>query len=209
MQPYPQPDEVIDALGDKVVAALSAAVLGAKEDLAAYRSAMPHFVADQSPRGLANWIHDRVWARVVAELDDVDQVSFVDAGPTREIYVRADFKIRLKRHSPTGVIRSYPTQSALDFIAQDDDLFSLLGIRTLNLTAGYEWDQSDRTMGDPVLSLRDGSFDEVIWMTTLPISGAAADGTITPISPINDGPTAPIIEAPNYDDAQNEGTNDA
>jgi len=209
MERYPLSDEVIDALGDKVVAALGAAVIGAKADLAEYRLGMPHFVADHSGRGLANWIHDRIWARIVAELDGVESVSFVDSGPLRELYVGMDFRLRFKRHSPTGAIRSYPTLGALDFITQEPDLFSLLGIHTLNLSAGYEWDELARTMGDPVLSLRDGSFEEVIWMTTLPAAGGTAGGTITPISPVTDGPTAPIIEVPSYDAAEYEGTNDA
>jgi len=205
MKRYPEPDEVIEALGDKVVAALSAAILGAKDDLAEYRQGMPHFVADHSPRGLANWIHDRIWARIVAELDGVESVSFVDSGPLRELYVNADFRLRFKRHSPTGAIRSYPTVGALDFITQEPDLLSLIGIRTLNLTAGYEWDDLARTMGEPVLSLRDGSFEDVLWMSTLP----AAGGTITPIKPVTDGPTPPVIEAPRHDSEENQGTDDA
>lgn len=209
MDRYPLPDEVIEALGDKVVEALSTAILGAREDLTDYRRLAPHFVADHSPRGLANWIHDRIWAWIVAELDDVEHISFVDSGPTREIYVRADFRFRIKRHSLTGAIRSYPTQSALDFITQEPDLFSLLGIHTLNLTAGYEWDELARTMGDPVLSLRDGSFEDVIWMTTLPAAGESGGATVAPITPIGDGPTAPVIEAPRYDHAEEEGSNDA
>jgi len=209
MERYPEPDEVIEALGDKVVAALTAAILGARADLAEYRRAMPHFVADHSSRGLANWIHDRIWARIVTELDDVDGVSFVDSGPLRELYVNADFRLRFKRHSPTGAIRSYPTVGALDFITQEPDLLTLIGIRTLNLTAGYEWDDLARVMGDPVLSLRDGSFDEVIWMSTLPVAGGAAGGTISPIKPTTDGPTPPVIEAPRYDSEEHEGTDDA
>lgn len=209
MDRYPELDEVIESLGDKVVAALSAAVLGAKSDLAEYRLGMPHFVADHSSRGLANWIHDRIWARIVSELDGVDGVSFVDAGPLRELYVNADFRLRFKRHSPTGAIRSYPTIGALDFITQEPDLLSLIGIRTLNLTAGYEWDELSRTMGDPVLSLRDGSFENVIWMSTLPAAGGAAGGTITPITPVTDGPSAPVIEATRYDADENKGANDS
>lgn len=191
------------------MAALSAAVLGAREDLGEYRRVTPHFVADHSPRGLANWIHDRIWARGVAELDGVEHVSFVDAGPTREIFVRADFRFRIKRHSLTGAIRSYPTQAALDFVTQETDLFSLLGIHTLNLTAGYEWDELARTMGDPVLSLRDGSFENVIWMTILPTVGSAGGTNVAPITPVGDGPTTPVIDAPRYDHTDDEGTNDA
>ena len=154
---YPSPDEVLNALGDKVVAGLTEAVDGAREDLRLYRASHPSFVADSSERGLANWIHDRMWARATP-LGDIDRVALVDSGATREIHLGNEFRIRLKRHSHSGAIRSYPTDAALEFIGQDQpDLYSLLGIRTLNLTAGYDWDDLTRSIGESVLSLRNGS----------------------------------------------------
>lgn len=205
MERYPGPDEVLEALGDKVVGAISAAVAGAREDLATYRAVFPDFVADQSARGLLNWIHDRMWARAKASLDDVADVAFVDCGPTHDIWVGNGFRLRLKRHSSTGAIRAYPTQSALAFISQEPDLLSLIGTVTLNLTAGYEWDELSRTMGEAVISLRDGSFEDVIWMTTLPAESGGA--SITPIVPTGDGPTTPVIEVPRYDTTESEGSN--
>jgi hypothetical protein len=208
---YPSPDQVLENLGDKVVDGLGTAITGARDDLAEYRAAVPHFVADHSSRGLAGWIHDRMWARAIGLLEDVDDISFVDSEPTREIYVRADYRIRMKRHSRTGAIRSYPTQGALAFINQEPDLLSLLGITTLNITVGYEWDDLTRSMGDPVMSLRDGSFDDVIWMVGLPFTADGGTGTIAPIVPTvpdGTGPATPSIDVPRYDTTSREGTQD-
>lgn len=98
--------------------------------------------------------------------------------------------------------------SALDFITQPPDLLSLIGVRTLNLTAGYEWDDLSRSMGGAVLSLRDGSFEEVIWMVDLPAAAAAADATVEPILPPIDGPGTPIVDLYQDVDAEDEGTTD-
>ncbi|MFT4164190.1 MAG: hypothetical protein QM650_03000 [Microlunatus sp.] len=208
MDRYPTPDEVLANLGDKATEALSGAVVGAREDLAVYRAALPQFVAEHSGRGLANWIHDRMWARVVAALEGVDGVVCLDSGPNREIAVRMDFRIRLKRHSSTGAIRNYPTANALDFITQEPDLLTLLGIMTLNISVGYEWDEMTRSMGNAVISLRDGSFEDVIWMVDLP-AAPAAGGAITPIVPTDDGPVAPVVEATRIDSEEREGTSDS
>lgn len=115
-----------------------------------------------------------------------------------------DFHIRLKRHSPGGAIRSYPTQSALDFITQSPDLFTGIGVTTVKLCLGYEWDGVERRIGSPVMSLRDGSFDTSIWMVDLPRRGSGG-GTVTPIMPSGDGPPAPVIELPRIGIENNEG----
>lgn len=209
MDRYPTPDEVLAALGDKIVAGLGRAVAGARQDLAEYRAARPDFVADHSCRGLANWIHDRMWAHAVGALDGIPNLSCVDSGPSRDIYVGMEFHIRLKRHSPTGAIRNYPTATALAFITQEPDLLTLLGIRTLNICVGYEWDDLLRSMGAAVISLRDGSFDEVIWMTNLPEESVAGDGIVTPIVPTGDGPAAPVIDVPRVDRQSQEGTSES
>jgi len=209
MYRYPTPDEVLGSVGDKVVASLSMAVASARQDLADYRAALPHFVADHSGRGLANWIHDRMWAHAAVALDGIDNLACVDSGPSRDIYIGLGFHIRLKRHSSTGAIRNFPTATALDFITQEPDLLTLLGITTLNISAGYEWDDLTRSMGNAVISLRDGSFDNVIWMVDLPAPSAAGGSIVTPIVPTGDGPSAPVIEVPHIDGQEHEGTSDS
>lgn len=192
------PDEIFDLLGDKVILALGDAVEGAREDYRLYRTTFPGFAATDAARVRFGWIHDRIWNRVKNDLDDRPEVSFVDQDPTHDMWVGSEFRFRFKRHSLTGAIRAYPTAAALDFIAQGVDLF---GVSTVNLTAGYEWLPDVQEMGDPVLSLRDGSFDEVLWMVNLPTTGTLSGGIVAPIIPPTDGPTAPIIDVPSLDNA--------
>lgn len=196
------PEQVFAELGDKTVQGLSSVVLGAAADLAEYRRTLPSAVSRASNRGLANWIHDAMRARARAEFDEIAEVSFAEHEPHFDAYVasaeRTLFRIRFKRHSPTGRIASYRTQGALDFATQPDDLLSLVGMKTVHLCVGYEWDAGTRSMGDPVMTLRDGSFEDVVWMIDLPAAPAAGLGTVltpvTPIVPTIEGPALPAIE---------------
>lgn len=195
------PDEVFDRLGDKIVLGLGDAVADARQDLATYRGSLPEFAATDSPRGRFNWIHDRMWSRAKERLEGVPDVVFVEKGPLHDMWVRTEFRFRFKQHSLLGAVRSYPTTAALQFIAQDPDLF---GQSTTNLIAGYEWLSDVQEMGDPVLSLRDGSFEDPIWMVTLPTSGTAALGTVHPIVPNDDAPSIPAIDVPKLDAADKQ-----
>lgn len=208
MTSHPSAEQVFDALGDKIVNGMASIVLGARADLAEYRQTMPSAANRASNRGLANWIHDAMWDRALTEFDGLSEVSFRDSGVIREIYVFNGgevFRFRLKRHSPTGRISNYPTLGAIEFITQSDDLLTLLGISTVNLSVGYEWDRTMRTMGGPVISLRDGSFEDVVWMTDLPIPSGFAAGTVTPMSPNLDAPALPKIDVAG-DETETEGT---
>lgn len=60
MKSYPDSERVLEELGDKVLEAFSEATSETRADLAQYRQDSPEFVVDASPRGLANWIHDRL-----------------------------------------------------------------------------------------------------------------------------------------------------
>src|SRR6266536_2149800 len=82
---YPTWDEIEPALGDKVINAVVAAVASTVDDLADYRRFRPAWVAQASERGLAAWIHDRLWYHLVAALDDHPQVTITDKGVLREI----------------------------------------------------------------------------------------------------------------------------
>lgn len=213
---YMTPDEVAHALGDKIIHGFAAIVQGAADDLAEYRRVLPSAVARASSRGLANWIHDAMRARALAEFDGFTEVSFQDRGQHFEIYVVSSdktlFRVRLKRHSVTGRITNYRTQGALDFITQPEDLFTLLGIKTVHLCVGYEWDTETRSMEGAVMTLRDGSFEEVVWMIDLPTATAAVAGTVvTPVTPIvtptPEGPALPTIEvAGDNQSSEIEGT---
>lgn len=204
------PEQVALHLGDKVVNGLASAVVSAAQDLAEYRRVLPGAVARSSNRGLANWIHDAIRARVLAHLDGMTEVSFSEQEPHFDVFVTTPegivFRIRCKRHSGTGRIANYRTQGALDFVTQPDDLLSLAGVRFVHLCVGYEWDADSRSMTGPVMSLRDGSFDDVVWMTDLAAPGdfSAGDNT-TPIVPGTDSPSLPAIELPGRELGEEEG----
>jgi hypothetical protein len=178
----------------------------ATADLDEYRVTHPDWVAQHGSRGLLNWIHDRMWHHAVVLLDGLPGVVIKDSGPTREIGVNSQFRIRMKMHSHTGAIRNFPTQSALQFISQDGDM--LFGLTTINLTAGHEWEADLREMLGPVLSLRDGSFEDPIWLIDLPTSGIAGTGTVLPITPDSDLPGTPAIAVPSLDDTKQKEEGD-
>jgi hypothetical protein len=192
----PEPDVVLDALGDKVVHGLSRAVVLGRKDLAEYRSTFPGWVADASERGLASWIHDRVWARLLVQVDGIDEVSIVDREPTREMYVGTRYRVRVKRHHTDGLVNTYPTQTALDFLGQGGTL-PIPTLEEINLIAGYEWDREERAMGVPRLSLRT-SRTNIIWSVALPEVGQQGDGG-TVVRPIVPGPAGPVIGLPGID----------
>jgi hypothetical protein len=179
---YPSAGVVIEDLGDKVVGALVDATTFTRHDLAHYRDAHPGWVADHSDRGLANWIHDRLWAHLRRLLDDVDRVVLSDKGATREIAVGLRYRARVKRHGLDDRIRSYPTEAALAFWAQSD---TLEGFEEVRLGFGYRWDTEERTMGSTVISLRDGLDNDVVWAVIVDIGDAPGAEAITwtPVDP--------------------------
>ena len=167
MKSHPNSQKVLEALGDKIVESLGAAVFKARNDLNSYRSTFPEFVADASERGLANWIHDRLWANLTAGLEDSGIVEFVDNGPTREILVDDTYRLRIKRHDAHGRVASYPTATANAFFEQLSLELRLDGESEVRLIAGYRWMPEAREIGSAVLSYRDG-VDNLVWLVELP-----------------------------------------
>ena len=184
MKSHPTSGEVLEALGDKVINALGATAFEARNDLDRYRSTFPEFVADASERGLANWIHDRLWHHLVGNFEDTVTVQFVEHGPIREILVDDAYRLRIKRHDAHGRVASYPTATANAFFEQLSLELRLDGETEVRLIAGYLWVPETREIGPAVLSYRDG-VDNLVWMVELPepSHGAAA----LPIA----GPTVP------------------
>ena len=186
-------EEVVAALGEKVIEALAAAIPRTRLDIDRYRRSLPDIVATSSSRGMANWFHDRVWHHVVSELQDKDGIVIVDKGPVREITVDGTYRVRIKRHDRKGRVSTYPTQTALEFLSQPPEQLVLDGLAQIRLIAGYQWDSTTHEIGPAVLSLRDG-MDNVRWMIELPESDDGA--SVVPIThPIP--PEAPKIEFPN------------
>ena len=189
MKSYPLSEEVLEALGDKVLEALEGAVAATRDDLSLYRQTLPDFVASHSSRGLANWIHDRLWHHLVTELYGQDRVRVLDSGSTREIFVDDKYRVRVKRHSRTGAVVSYPTRAAIEFMEQPQ-LFTSDGYPEHHLIVGYEWDQKRFEIGQTVLSMRDG-IDNVVWLVAL---GDEHTEARLPAVPPVESPQRPVVD---------------
>lgn len=191
MKSHQDSDAVLDGLGDKFLTALREAVSATRRDLHEYRSAFPAFVAESSSRGLANWIHDRLWNHLVVLLDDVHGVFFVEKGVTREINVGVNYRIRIKRHRGEAEVSTYPTQAALEFLDQPPAAPTLPGLADVHLIGGYQWIADSNEIGPAILSCRDGK-DNVLWTREFGDPEAAgsatalADRTLPPGATIRD-----------------------
>jgi hypothetical protein len=192
-----------DDLGDKVVDGLVASVTNTREDLALYRASLPGFAYEHSPRGLANWVNDRLWQHVQRELFDVSDVFFHEQGATREVVIGTRYRLRLKRHSPAGAIRNYRTSTALAFWELDS--FALPGLEETRLCFGYVWDAEMEQISDPVMSRRSDQ-DTLLWMERLDEDAAAGGATdVTPIVPPST-PDLPRIDLPAADEKDGTDT---
>ena len=189
MKSYLLSEEVLEALGDKVLEAVEGAVAATRDDLSLYRQTLPDFVASHSSRGLANWIHDRLWHHLVTELHGQDRVRILDSGPTREIFVDDKYRVRVKRHSRTGAVASYPTRAAIEFMEQPQ-LFTSDDYTENHLIIGYKWDQKRFEIGRTVLSMHDG-IDNVVWFVSL---GDEHTGIGQPLAPSAASPQRPVID---------------
>lgn len=201
MNSLPESAQVLDDLGDKVVEAISRSVSRSRGDLADYRTWRPDFVAQQSKRGLANWLHDRLWFHLTVLLEGVPNVFLVDDGPTREVTVGLSYRMRVKRHQPDGAVSTYPTQTALEFLDQPNQQLVLASMEEHHLIAGYEWLNDSYEIGVPVLTMRDGR-DNILWQIELPEFGDEA--TASPIQRPATGPPKLIIEVSDAIAAGNE-----
>ena len=185
-------------LGDKVVDGLAFIVAQAREDLRVYRNTFPAWAAEATERGIMNWSHDRMFAHALRIFDDLTEVAFYDREPRREITVGHRYRLRLKKHEMDGSISTYPTQGALDFLVQEP---TLDGLQQVRLIAGPRWLKDEATLGNAVISLRDGK-DNLIWMHDLPDPRGGIMTTV-PIIPA-DGPRLPEIGL-HGDEATGEG----
>jgi hypothetical protein len=198
MKSYPSWDQVRADLGDKVVDGVVTAVAATRRDLQDYRRGSPRWVAESTERGLASWIHDRLWIHLVPLIDGVANVDIIDQEPRREITLGYTYRMRLKRHHEDGHVRSYPTQAALEFFAQPGQGV-LDGLEEVHLMAGYVWNRELREMQEPVFSLRDGA--RVIWEVRLDEPSAGEAGTPMPALP---EPPTPRVDGPSRDVEQTD-----
>lgn len=206
MDSHPSPEEAKAELGDKVIDAVCVGVAHAKEQLRIYQRDHADWLAGNAKRTVANLIHDWMWAAVTTELAEASHVTIVDSDPRRELAIRVEseqrlsYLLRLKRHHLDGSTSSYQTQTVIDFELQGrNQMFP--GYGEVRLEAGYEWDAETRTMGTPLITLRDGR-NNVVWTLPLPLYTGSAGGTVT--QPITPEPTPPIVGVQGEDEARDE-----
>jgi hypothetical protein len=194
-------DEIVDELGEKVLYGIASAVQATKRDLREYREAHPAWAAQQTERGLANWLHDWLWAHLLEELSALPGVVFAERGPTREFRVGMRYLFRAKRHSAGDRISSFPTPTSLAFWSQrTGSLFP--DAEEVRLAVGYRWDRDLRQIEDAVISLRDSTNDPV-WAVTV---GFVDDAGTIELRPLQaDAPELPIITLAEEDDTGGEG----
>lgn len=80
MNSYPEPDVVRGDLGDEFLKAFVASVDGSRTDLTEFHQFRPDWYADYSKRFVANFIHERVWSRMVPDGPGWSRVSRTTLG---------------------------------------------------------------------------------------------------------------------------------
>lgn len=178
---YPDGEQVLGDLGDRFVHAFIEAVDGARDDLAAFKQWQPSWFPSFTARFTANFLHERIWDRLVREVAGMDDIHINDREPVRELRSGTTYLIRIKRHHPGDRISAYPTEASSAFWS--NSLPTLDGLESFSLALGYYWDADLRTVGDAILSFRDGK-DNPIWAIQLRRDTGNASGfSWTPVAP--------------------------
>jgi hypothetical protein len=181
MSQYPDPQQVIDDLGDKFLAAFVKAVDTARDDLADFQALRPQWFVNFSKRFIANFIHERMWDSMVSQVATHGGVTVVDQEPTRQIHFGTNYVLRFKRHTGKLKIETFSTTGALAFWTNSA---TLPGFELLTLAMGYIWEPELGEIGDTILSFRDGK-DKPVWSVTLTREAgeSATDITWAPTDP--------------------------
>lgn len=202
MSPYRDPQQVIDDLGDKFLSAFVKAIESARTDLSEFQTFRPQWFVDFSKRFVANFIHERMWASMVAQVTDHAEVTIVDEEPVRQIHYGTNYVLRFKRHSSKLKIQSFPTAGATAFWTNQA---TLPGLELCSLALGYIWDPELGEIGETILSFRIGK-DKPLWSVTLNADAAAAATSIT-WKPMD--PELPQLDLSDVvEDERDEGTTD-
>ncbi|MFI2568881.1 hypothetical protein ACH473_10485 [Cellulosimicrobium funkei] len=193
---------VLGEIGDKFPLALVKATDSARQDLADLRQWKPAWFPMMFEREIAGIVHTRIWANLMAELDDVPGFEFRNKEPHREVKISTSagrtYTVRVKRHTAKDRVRSYPTSSALHFWGGLTATFE--DMEEVSLAAGYRWDAVSGEVGLPVISYREG-MENPIW--TVEVDAKAAEGAATiDYTQITDPalPTVDLLDSAEEDD---------
>ncbi|MCW1824054.1 hypothetical protein OLG66_24350 [Mycobacterium senegalense] len=201
MSQYPDPQVVVDDLGDKFLRAFVVAVDTARADLAVFEEFKPQWFVNFSKRFVANFIHERMWDSMTSQVASHPEVTVVDEEPTRQIHYGANYVVRFKRHAANLRIETFPTSGALAFWTNQA---ALPGLELVTLAMGYIWEPELGEIGEAILSFRDGK-NNPVWSATLtsPAGGEATGITWEPIDP-----QLPQLDLSDVVEERDEGTTD-
>lgn len=178
---HPDSEQVLADLGEPFVHSFIASVDGAREDYAAFRQWQPGWFASFTARFTANFLHERIWERLVRAVDGMDGIHIKDREPVRELRSGTAYLMRIKRHHPGDRISAYPTETSSAFWS--NSMLTLEGLESFSLALGYYWDAELRAVGDAILSFRDGK-NNPIWAIQLRSAAGTATGfTWTSLAP--------------------------
>jgi len=178
---HPDSDRVLADLGTPFVQAFIDAVDGARDDFTAFKQWQPGWFPSFTARFTANFLHERIWDRLVRVVDGMEGIHVKDREPIRELRSGTTYLIRIKRHHPGDRISAYPTEASSAFWS--NSVVALEGLESFSLALGYYWDAELRSIGDAILSFRDGK-DNPIWAIQLRRdAGNAAGFSWTPVAP--------------------------
>lgn len=161
---YPTSDRVLTDLGSEFVLAFVNAVDGAREDFAEFRAWKPGWFVGFTNRFTANLLHERIWDRLIKSVAPHEGIHVIDREPVREVRSGTRYLIRVKRHHAGDRIAAYPTEGSSAF--RSNSALTLDGLESFSLALGYMWDGTLRTVGNALLSFRDGK-DNPIWAIKL------------------------------------------
>lgn len=161
---YPTTQQVLDDLGETFVNAFIDSVDGARQDFQEFRRWQPGWFPGFTERFTANFLHERIWDRLVRQLEDVDGIQITDEEPVRQVRSGTAYLMRIKRHHPNDRISTVTTKASTAFYSNRQ--LTLEGLESYNLVLGYYWDADLRAVGDPVLSFRD-SIEKPVWAIKL------------------------------------------
>lgn len=195
---YPSDDQVLADLGEDFVHAFIDSVDGARDDFLKFRQWQPGWFPGFTDRFTANFLHERIWDRLVRVIESLDGIKITDEEPIRQVRSGTAYLIRVKRHRLGDRISAYPTKGNTAFWSNRELTFE--GLESFNLALGYYWNAELRAVEEPVLSFRDG-MDKPIWAVKLRREAGGATGfTWTPIEP--DMPEADLSSV--LDDTEEE-----
>ncbi|GAB41491.1 hypothetical protein [Gordonia sputi] len=202
MNSYPDAQKVVDDLGDKLLGAFIQSVDGAAVDLEAFRDAFPTWFVNFSKRFVANFVHERMWDRMVREVADESAVQIIDQEPTRQILIDR-YVIRFKRHRSDLKISTYPTSGALAFWT---NVAMIPGTETHSLALGYLWDVDEAAVKGALLSYRT-ELDRPLWSVSLganPIQAAGSGPAPIDWTPLE--PNLPQLDLRDIIEEDEDGT---